>query len=81
MILAHQSDKDQARIKDLEKENSSLTQQVEESTVDMVSEQVTLKAAEYTYRHAIEKIFDQLHIHEPDHLNVTKDSEYYRDQE
>ena len=47
----------------------------------MVNEQVTLKASEYTYRHAIEKIFDQLHINEPDHLNVTKDSEYYRDQE
>ncbi len=46
-----------------------------------MSEQVKLMAAEYTYRHAIESIYNQLHISEPDHLNMTKDSDYFRDEE
>jgi len=47
----------------------------------MVSEQVKLKCSEYTYKHAIESIYSQLHIREPDQLDMTKDSEFFRDQE
>lgn len=47
----------------------------------MVTQQATLKAAEYTYKYAIDKIFNQLNIQEPENLNITKDSEYFRDQE